>query len=220
MLLENLRENIVSLTSFIIAVILAGIILFVLPQEREVRNLGILLFKLLPFIFASLAIASVKRDVLQNAYLKYILIIGSYLAFFTYLIPKIIFHRGVFEELYYILLITAPYIILCLVLTFRLGGANGGQTFRLAIALLLIMVSGIEDLAYFTVNFDPNWGPLPEVWDWVTHIAVRIGHPPTRNEIVVFAIVHFILAFGVLVLPFSRLQKYVKPTNLTLLAQD
>ncbi len=220
MLVETLRENIVSLVSFVIAVILAGVILFVLPQDREVKSLGIFLFKLLPFVFASLAIASVKRELLQNIYLKYLLIIGSYLAFFTYLIPKIIFHRGEFEELYYVLLITAPYIILCLVLTFRLGGANGGQTLRLAFALLLIMVSGIEDLAYFTVNFDPNWGPLPEVWDWVTHIAVRIGRPPTRNDIIVSVIIHFVLALGVLVLPFGKLKKYAKPKNLTLLAQD
>lgn len=219
MLLDKIRENIISLVSFIIAVILAGIILFVLPQEREVRNLGIFLFKLLPFIFASLAIASVKRDVLQNKYLQYLLIIGSYLFFFTYLIPKIIFHSDVFEDLYNVLLITAPYIILCFVLAYRLGGANGNQTFRLALALLLIMISGIEDLAYFTVNYDPNWN-LPEVWDWVTHIAVRIGHAPTRNEIVVFAIVHFILAFAVLVLPFGKLQKYFKPIKLQLLAQD
>ena len=220
MLVEKLRENIIALVSFIIAAVLAGVIIFVLPQDREVKSLGIFLFKLLPFLFASLAIASVKRDVLQNIYLKYLLIIGSYLLFFTYLIPKIIFHRGEFEELYYILLITAPYIILCLVLTFRLGGANGGQTLRLAFALLLIMVSGIEDLAYFTVNFDPNWGPLPEVWDWVTHIAVRIGRPPTRNDIVISVIIHFILAVGVLVLPFGRLLRSSKPTNLTVLAHD
>ena len=219
MLLDKLRENIVALVSLVIAVILAGIILFVLPQEREVRNLGIFLFKLLPFVFASLAIASVKRDVLQNRYLQYLLIIGSYLLFFTYLVPKIIFHSDVFEDLYNVLLITAPYIILCLVLAYRLGGANGNQTFRLAMALLLIMVSGIEDLAYFTVNQIPS-SELPERWEWVTHIAVRIGHAPTRNEIIVFAIVHFILAFAVLTLPFGKLQKYFKPINLRLLAQD
>ncbi len=219
MLLDKVRENSVAVVSFVIAVILAGIILFVLPQEREVRSLGIFLFKLLPFLFASLAIASVKRDVLQNKYFQYLLIIGSYLLFFTYLIPKIIFHRGAFEELYNILLITAPYIILCFVLAYRLGGANGNQTFRLSIALLLIMVSGIEDLAYFTVNYDPTW-VFPERWEWVTHIAVRIGRAPTRNEIIVFAIVHFILAFGVLVLPFEKLKRYFRPAQWQLLAQD
>ena len=219
MLLDKLRENAVSFVSFVIAAILAGVILFVLPQEREVRNLGIFLFKLLPFIFASLAIASVKRDMLQNKYLQFLLIVGSYIFFFAYLIPKIIFHSDVFVDLYNVLLITAPYIILCFVLIYRLGGANGNQTFRLAMALLLIMVSGIEDLAYFTVNYDPTWN-LPERWDWVTHIAVRIGHAPTRNEIIVFAIVHFILAFCVLVLPFEKLQRYFKPVRWQLLAQD
>ena len=108
MLLDKLRENAVSFVSFVIAAILAGVILFVLPQEREVRNLGIFLFKLLPFIFASLAIASVKRDMLQNKYLQFLLIVGSYLFFFAYLIPKIIFHSDVFVDLYNVLPITAP----------------------------------------------------------------------------------------------------------------
>lgn len=199
-----LRENAVSLVSFSIAAALAAYIVLVLPPDREVKSLGIFLFKLLPFIFASVAIATVQREWFIRWQLHYLLIAAAFLGFFCYLVPKIIFHRSEFAELYYILLITTPYVILTLVLAFRMGGGSSEQTFRLAIALLLLMVSGLEDLAFFTVNFDPSWPPLPEVWDWVTHIAVRIGHPPTRNEIVLFAIGHVILALFVLYFPFGR----------------
>lgn len=202
-----LRENAVALVSFGIAAALALYILLVLPPDREVKSLGIFLFKLLPFIFASLAIATVQRAWLIRWQMHYLLVAAAFLGFFCYLVPKIIFHRQEFAELYYVLLVTTPYVILALVLSFRMGGGASGPTFRLAIALLLLMVSGLEDLAFFTVNYDPSWYPLPEVWDWVTHIAVRIGHPPTRNEIVVFAIVHVLLALFVLYFPFER---YVK----------
>ena len=200
-----LRENFVSLFSFIIAAVFASIIVFFLPRDREVKSLGIFLFKLLPFVFASLSIATIKREIFLKYDLHYLLIIGSFLGFFCYLVPKIIFHRQEFADLYYILLITTPYVILSLTLAYRIGGGSSEKTFRLAIAMLLLMISGIEDLAFFTVNYDPAWPPLPEVWDWVSHITVRIGHPPTRNEIVVFAIVHIILALMVLYVPFGKI---------------
>lgn len=220
MISKILKDNIVSIVSFLLAVSIAAIILFILPQEREVKSLGIFLFKLLPFVFASLALASVKRNILTNQYFQYVLIIGSFLLFFTFLVPKIIFHAKVFTELYLVLLITTPYIILCFLLTYRLGGASGSQTFRLSIALLLIMISGVEDLAYFAVNDDPDFAVMPEVWDWVTHIAVRIGHSPTKNEIIASVIIHFSLAIAVLGLPFRRINKMFNQSKFTLLAQD
>lgn len=211
-ILQNklVRENLVSMLSFIVAVILTGIVIFVLPPDREVKSLGIFLFKLLPFIFASVAIATIQREMLLKYDFQYLIIIGSFLVFFCYLVPKIIFHRREFEELYYVLLITTPYIILALTLAYRIGGASSEKTIRLAIALLLLMISGIEDLAFFTVNYDPTWPPLPEVWDWVSHITVRLGHPPTRNEIIVFASAHIILALMVLYLPFGKIVQRVK----------
>ncbi|MEE8600101.1 hypothetical protein [Euzebya tangerina] len=208
---DLLRSNAVALVSTVLAVALAAVVLFVLPQEREVRSLGIFIFKLLPFVFAATAIATVDRAVIDRFAVKALLLVAAYLGFFLYLVPKITFNRESFEDLYAILLITAPYVILTLVLAYRLGGGPPGKTFRLAIALLLLMISGLEDLAYFTVNDDPSWpDPFPETWDWVSHITVRIGRAPTREDIIVVASLHVVAALAVLFLPFDRMWRALR----------
>ncbi|EGG94507.1 hypothetical protein IMCC1989_2712 [gamma proteobacterium IMCC1989] len=220
MFLRLIQQNTISIICALLAVITAGIILFALPQDREVKSLSIFLFKLLPFILASLSLASVSREVLKNQCIQFFSIVTCFLFFFAFLVPKIFFHAEVFEDLYHVMLITTPYIILCFVLIYRLGGATGKQAFRLSIALLLIMISGIEDLAYFTVNSDPKFATMPEVWDWVTHLAVRIGHSPTKNEIIASVIVHFTLAIAILSLPFNWLAKATENSKLDILAND
>ena len=45
-----------------------------------------------------------------------------------------------------------PYTILALVLCYRLGGGIASQCRRLAYGTLLLMLSGLEDLAFLTIN--------------------------------------------------------------------
>ena len=45
-----------------------------------------------------------------------------------------------------------PFIILTIALMMRLGGAARSTVLRMAAALMLIQLSGIEDLAFLTVN--------------------------------------------------------------------
>lgn len=220
MLVDIIKSNRVSILFFILAACTAAIIIFVLPQDREVKSLGIFLFKLLPFIFASLSLATVTRDMLKHQATQYFSITFCFLVFFTLIVPKIFFHAEVFEDLYQVMLITTPFLILCFVFIYRLGGANGRQGFRLSTALLLIMISGIEDLAYFTVNSDPSFANMPEVWDWVTHLAVRIGHSPTKNDIIISVIVHFSLAIAVLALPFNGLERMAEKANCNIFAKN
>jgi hypothetical protein len=101
------------------------------------------------------------------------------------------------------MLTAAPFVILALTLTFRLGGGRPATTARLAAAMLLLMLSGLEDLAFLLVNphTDPRWTPIPEVWTWASHIEVFIGHPPTKYEAYAFITVHVLLAVAVLFLP-------------------
>lgn len=199
-----IKKNTRSILFFAIAIGFAAVTLFVLPHDREVKNLGILLFKLLPFFFATFGIATLDYESLKKFRLDFLVIMAAFLVFFCFLVPKIIFHKDDFAELYYILLIATPYIILCLTLTYRLGGGSTQSTIRISIAMLLLMLSGLEDLAYFTVNYKPEFEQLPEVWDWVSHVTVFIGHPPTRNEIIWFAVVHVILAGAVLFVPIDK----------------
>jgi hypothetical protein len=205
------RENWTSIVSFAISVGLSLIIWFFMPHDREVKNLGAFSFKLLPFLFASLSISTVKRSAIERYSFQCILVIASFLGFFCLLVPKIFFHYDDFEKLYYMMLVTTPYVILSLVMAYRLGGGSPEKSFRLSIAMLLLMLSGLEDLAYFTVNYSgPGWPQMPDTWDWVSHVGVFLGHAPSTQEICVFATIHVILAFTVLLFPFDKLFQQLK----------
>jgi hypothetical protein len=69
--------------------------------------------------------------------------------------------------------------------------------------MLLLMLSGLEDLAFLVVNphTDPRWTSIPEVWTWASHMKVFIGHAPTKYEAYGFIAVHTALALLVLFLP-------------------
>ncbi|GHB47822.1 hypothetical protein GCM10007094_41410 [Pseudovibrio japonicus] len=116
------------------------------------------------------------------------------------------------KNVYYLTLIIVPFIILSLSLAYRIGGGSSGNTLRLSFALLLIMLSGIEDLAFFIVNTHEigAFNPVPEVWHWVSHIEVRLGHPPSKYEVYAFIIGHFALAAFVLFYPFRSVSR-LKP---------
>jgi hypothetical protein len=74
---------------------------------------------------------------------------------------------------------------------------------RLGYAMLLLQLSGVEDLAYLTVNnhTDPEWTPIPQVWTWADHMTVFVGRPLMKNEAFVFIAVHVFIAVLVLALP-------------------
>ena len=218
-----LRENLLSLILFLVAAILSLLIWFYMPHEKEVRSLGILLFKLLPFLFASLAISTVKLDTNKKNGLQYFFIIFCFLGFFCLFVPKILFHSRYDNhvEVYYFLLITTPYVILSLVMAYRIGGGKPERAFRLSIAMLLLMLSGIEDLASLIINNYPGvpaMPKMPDVWVWASHITVFLGHPPSKYEAYVFISFHVILALIVLFFPFGKLfqnlkQKLISPSE-------
>ena len=82
--------------------------------------------------------------------------------------------------------------------------------------MLLLMLSGMEDLAFFLVNSHPpgEFNPIPQVWDWVPHMSVRLGHHPSLNEVYAFITVHFVLAAWVLFYPFNWLKKWYRQLEL------
>lgn len=195
-----------SLLCMAASVGLAAVIWFVLPHEREARNAAVLLFKLTPFAFAVAAIALADDALLRRLRLHLIAIPASFLLFFLFFVPRIFFYSGTdgdFPKLYYHMLTAVPLIILSLVLAFRLGGGAASATVRLGFAMLLLMLSGLEDLAFLLVNphTDPRWTPIPEVWTWASHMEVFIGHPPTKYEAYAFIAVHVVLAAAVLFVP-------------------
>ncbi len=195
-----------SLLCMAAAVGLAAFIWFVLPHEQQASSAAILLFKLTPFAFAVAGIALADDALLRRLKLHLIAIPAAFLLFFLYFVPRIFFYSGSdgdFENLYYHMLTAVPVVILSLTLAFRLGGGAAGTTARLGFAMLLLMLSGLEDLAYLLVNphTDPQWTPIPEVWDWASHMAVFLGHAPTKYEAYAFIAVHVFLALAVLFTP-------------------
>jgi hypothetical protein len=201
------RDNRVTLVFGALAVLLAAVIWFGLPHDREVSSWWMLLFKLTPFAAASIAVAWMDVDWARRLRLHLFALPACFLVFFCFFVPKLFFYstqEDGFPAMYYHMLTLVPFIILSLVLAYRLGGGSRSGVLRVAFALMLLQLSGVEDLAFLTVNDHPagsKYASIPDVWDWASHMTVFIGHPPTKNQAFAFIAVHVVLALLVLFLP-------------------
>ncbi len=219
------EDNRLALGCLAAAAVSAAAIWWGMPHDREVSSAGMLLLKLLPFVLATLAIAACEVEPLRRLRLHLVAIPAAFLVFFCFFVPRIFFYSGsdaTFPELYYHVLTATPLVILSLAGAFRLGGGAPGQTMRLAFGMLLLMLSGLEDLAFLLVNphTDPRWTSIPEVWTWASHMKVFIGHAPTKYQAYGFIAVHTLLASLVLFLParaaarpFRRLRAVLAPAR-------
>lgn len=200
---QVLRRNAAFLVLLVLAAGTAAVVWFALPHDREVKSLGIFLFKLLPFVFATEAIARLDVELARRLHLVRVLVPIAFCVFFLYFVPKIFFYLDDFPTVYYHILVLTPIVIMALTLAYRLGGGTPGNARRIAYAMLLIMVSGLEDLAFLTVNdhTDPRWSTIPDVWDWASHIKVFLGHYPSKHEAYAFIAVHVVLVVFLLAAP-------------------
>lgn len=204
------REQLPFLAAATGALVAAAIVWFVLPHSRTVSSVWVLLFKLVPVLLAAEAIARLDPAILRRAWIHKLAIPGVFLVFFAWFVPKIFFYSDDFDRLYYLMLTLTPVVILGLVLAYRLGGGAASQVRRLAVGMLLLMLSGLEDLAFLVVNHShfpasSTYAHIPDVWTWASHMAVFLGHPPTKHEAFAFIAVHVTLALLVFFLP----QRYV-----------
>ncbi|MFI1886878.1 hypothetical protein [Streptomyces jumonjinensis] len=200
--MNTIRRNAAFLILTALALFFAGIVWFAMPHEREVKSLWVLLFKLVPFVFATEAIAQLDPVWAKRARL-HLTVPLCFLVYFTFFVPKIFFYATVHPELYYYILTLTPFLILTFVFNYRLGGGAAHLVRRLSYAMILLMLSGLEDLAYLTVNehTDPAWATIPEVWTWASHMTVRLGHPASKYEAYAFIAVHVAVALFVLLAP-------------------
>jgi hypothetical protein len=185
----------------------AAAVWFGMPHTKAIPNVAVLLLKLVPFVLAVEAIAHLSLSAAMRRRVAVAAIPVCFLVYFAYFVPKIFFGEGV----YYLVLTLTPFLILALVLAFRLGGGAGGTARRLGYAMLLLQLSGIEDLAFLTVNHhtDPQWTPMPQVWSWADHMSVFFGRPLSKYEAFGFIAVHVVLAVAVLTLPDRLWQRLV-----------
>jgi hypothetical protein len=193
----------------------AAFVWFAMPHDREVKALWVLLVKLLPFVLATEAVARLDLAAPARRKLAVVALPVAFLVYLCFFVPRMFFFGDDGPTLYYYVLTLTPFVILSLVLAYRLGGGQAGGVRRLAYAMLLLMLSGLEDLAFLTVNphTDPRWTPIPEVWSWASHMTVFLGHPPTRLEAYGFIAVHVVLAGLVLFLPGRALRAIRLPVG-------
>ncbi len=205
-LMTNLRKNLISLIFLFITIVLTLFILTQVSMEKEIPSLGVFLFKLLPFVFATISVAYLDFDEAVRKPLSLLSVPITFLGFFCYFVPTLFYYSNEFEVMYQTMLLTVPYIILSLAFSYRMGGGSTGTTIRLSFAMLLLMISGIEDLAFLLLSsqYDPNWAGMPQVWEWASHMTVRVGRPVTLYEAYVFIAVHIALAALVMFYPFRR----------------
>lgn len=200
-----LRANRVSLIALPVAAGLAAGVYFGMPNEHGLSSLWGLLFHLSPFVAAVVVIAYLDVTWAQRLRMHLVLPALCFLVFFTYFIShNFVFHTlDDFDRLYYNQLMMVPFIILALTLCIRLGGGRRSVVVRLAAALLLVQLSGVEDLSFLIIADlrTEESNPIPEVWDWADHMAVRLGHHPSKTEAFVFIGTHLTLAALVLLLP-------------------
>jgi hypothetical protein len=197
-----LRANAITLVAGILAVALAGIIWLGLPHEREIDSIWVFLLKLTPFAAASVAIAWLDTGWAHRLRLPLVLIPGCFLTFFCLFVPRMFYYRSnPGPEHYYTVLTLVPFIILALALAYRLGGGSRPTTLRLCAALIVLQLSGVEDLAFLVTYAEGGWRTIPEMWDWAHHMRVRIGHFPSRAEAFAFIAAHVTFALALLIVP-------------------
>lgn len=212
-------QNLLLVMCMMIALVTGVIAIFILPSERHIDTLFNFLFKLLPFIFGAITISLIKKDycvALKEKKLAHVMLVLAFLVYFCFFVPRIFFNLveyGMGDDIgfvetyhivYYYRLMEVPYIILAITFAFKLGGASISNTLRAAFSLLAVMLSGIEDLAYFVANS----APVPDVWDWASHMRVRLGFFPTRNQAYVFIVVHLLIAALIAFAPWGKLKPY------------
>lgn len=193
----------------VLTLLATAFVAFALPHDREVGTLFEFLAKLLPFVLAVEALARLDLDWARRVKAPLILIPVTFLVYFGWFVPRNFYFGGVsteetaFDSMYYNILLLTPFLILALTMAYRLGGGSPAIVRRLGYGMLLIMISGIEDLAFLTVNDleGTPFHPIPEVWTWPSHMRVRLGHWPTKYEAYVFITVHLLAAGLVLFLP-------------------
>jgi hypothetical protein len=186
------------------------------PHQQQLSSVWVLFAKLVPVVFATEAIAVLDVDLVRRRNLAMVAMPVVFVVFVCYFAPRIFFLSsfGTFDQLYFLVITMLPYTVLALVLCYRMGGGSSSHSRRLSYGMLLLMLSGLEDLAFLKVNHhsDPRFTSIPEHWTWASHINVFFGGPVSKHQAYVFIAIHITLALTVLFLP-ARAFRRLRPSG-------
>jgi hypothetical protein len=188
------------------AVVLAGLIMVVLPPQQTLGNLADWAFRLSPFVLAVVTVALLPQwrfgpALLVLAVIVYMGLIdtGLVLRILDFGAAPEVEQDKAFQSIYQWELMTVTFVVLFALLAYRLGGAKATSVFKLGIAAVLVTISGLNDLTFWATY---DWADgRPTHLAWASHIIVFVGGPPSVATAVLFAAVHLVLAFAVLLLP-------------------
>jgi hypothetical protein len=170
-----------------------------LPKQQAISSVWVLLAHLVPFVFGTELVASLRPEWFGKRPWPELIQVGCFIVVFCYFVPKM-FDRVIandFDRFYYLMLTLVPLLILIFSLQHRLGGGRSSTVRRASYACVLIMLSGAEDVMFWVLRGKP----IPYRWDWASHINVFFGHVVTKPTAFAFLGVHLVLAALVLFLP-------------------
>jgi hypothetical protein len=213
------RDNRVALPLGALAVALAALVRFVIPYEREISSVWMLLVKVTPQLAALACVAWLDVAWARRLRLHLVALPAIFLGFLCYFVPAtfmtaldMVDGTAEFEDLYLHVVVFVPFIMIALALAYRIGGGSREGVLRVGAAMTILQLSGLEDLVAVMLN--SRLDGIPEVWDWAHHITVRLGHVATRNEAYAFIAVHVVLAVLALAVPrrlFTALGRRLRP---------
>lgn len=204
---RNFKSILISLLCLLLA---GGATLFILSWDEhslEIANLGVFFFKLLPFVFAIMAICFFPFETVSTP-LKLLACVSAFGIFFCYGVAKLIYYfieNVTYEEFYLLLQLLTPFVLLSLALALRCGGMKGKDVGIFGLISIIFMISGIEDLTsqYVRIAIVPGY-KIPETWDWANHMTVFFGRVLTKNEAYIFIAVHFVMIALILYLAYAK----------------
>ncbi len=204
---KNVKNILISLFSLILAGICTLFILNWDEHTLKIASLGIFFFKLLPFVFALIALCFFPFEKI-NTPIKLLFCVFAFGIFFCYGVAKLIFYfieQVTYEEFYLLLQLLTPLMILSLALALRCGGMKGKDVGIFGTIAIVFMISGIEDLTsqYIRIALVPGY-KIPETWDWANHMTVFLGRVLTKNEAYIFIAIHFVIIALILYLAYSK----------------
>ncbi|OPX42960.1 hypothetical protein CLHUN_31040 [Ruminiclostridium hungatei] len=204
---KNVKDILISVFCVLIAGAAALFILSWDEHALKIANLGVFFFKLVPFVFAIMAICFFPFEKISTP-VKLLFCVSAFGVFFCYGVAKLIYYfieQVTYEEFYLLLQLLTPFIILALAFALRCGGMKSKDVGIFGAISIIFMISGIEDLTsqYVRIAIVPGY-QIPENWDWANHMTVFLGRVLTKNEAYIFIAVHFVIIALILYLAYSK----------------
>ncbi|HEY7042471.1 MAG TPA: hypothetical protein VH419_02260 [Nocardioidaceae bacterium] len=193
----------------VLAAALAALFMVVMPPHRTLNSVLEVPWRLSPVLLAVVAIAGFP----QRRGLAMTAVGATFIAYMGVVDTSLVLQvddyvaagssaQDAFDSFYQFQLFMSAFMVLAIVLAYRLGGGGTTRTLQVGTAGVLVLISGLNDLSYWLLADWPNG--RPDTLFWASHIKVFVGESPSIPVAIVFTTVHLVLAGIVLTPPVER----------------